>query len=68
VAGPSTIELGPAEARWMPLALRVAPETAASQRPGAHPIRFTITVVGTGDAPAAGATRVVEASTFVLPR
>ena len=56
---------GPAEARWVTLALRVPPETAASLPAGAHEIHFTIERVATGGEQAR---RIREKSTFVLPR
>jgi hypothetical protein len=57
--------LGPAEARWVTVALRVPPQTAARVAAGAHPIRFTIERQAT---PQAEARSIVEKSTFVLPR
>ena len=61
LASSDSIEIGPAESRWMPLALRLAPEAAAAAGAGAHPIRLRITALGSGAA-------VVEPSTFVVPR
>ncbi|HSW05920.1 cytochrome c oxidase accessory protein CcoG [Aquabacterium sp.] len=60
----STIEvdLPPAQARWVTLAVRVPPQAAAAIGPGAHAIRFRVTPIG-HDADA-----VSEKSTFVVPR
>jgi cytochrome c oxidase accessory protein FixG len=56
------VEVMPAQARWITLAVRVPPESARSLGPGAHPIRFQVAAGGD----AAGA--VSEKSTFVVPR
>ncbi len=59
------IVLGPAEARWVPLAVRVPPDVAARAGSGAHALRFEVRLAG----PDGGAGhRVVEKSTFVVPR
>ncbi|MFO1340011.1 MAG: cytochrome c oxidase accessory protein CcoG [Burkholderiaceae bacterium] len=62
---PVLFTLGPAEARWVTLSLRVPPETAAAQSPGAHEIHFTIERVANGND---GPRQLREKSTFVLPR
>jgi polyferredoxin len=62
LANPAEVEVMPAQARWVTLAVRVPPQSARSLGPGAHPIRFQ---VATG-ADAVGA--VSEKSTFVVPR
>ena len=65
VVGNAQVELGPAEARWVPLAVQVPPGTADRAGPGAHAIRFEIVRLSAdGEAPAA----VSEPSTFVIPR
>lgn len=60
-----SLELRPVEARWVSIALRVPPETAAGTAAGAHEIQFTIEQQ-------AQATEVArslhEESTFVVPR
>ncbi len=61
LASPETIEVGPAESRWMPVALRLPPEAAARAGSGAHALAFTITATASGAS-------VVEKSTFVVPR
>jgi cytochrome c oxidase accessory protein FixG len=65
LAEPVRMTLGPAEAQWATVALRVPPETAAGTPPGAHEIHFTIERL-----PAAGeaARTLDEKTTFLLPR
>ena len=66
IEGSDTLEVQPAEARWMTVAVRVPPETAASEAAGAHPIAFEVQRLNPqADAQVA---RTVEESTFVLPR
>jgi cytochrome c oxidase accessory protein FixG len=59
------VTLGPAEARWVAVALRVPPEAAAEKGTGAHEIHFVVQrdVVG-----AETALSVREKSTFMIPR
>ncbi len=60
------VHLGPAEARWVAVALRVPFEAAQQAGSGSHPIEF---VVERQDDPAAGALpQRVEKSTFLVPR
>jgi cytochrome c oxidase accessory protein FixG len=54
------ITLAGAEARWVPVAVRIPPEAAAQAGAGSHAIRFDITAVGEDP--------VVEKSTFMVPR
>ena len=61
LASGDTIEVGAAESRWMPVALRMAPEPAAAAGLGAHPLRFAITALGSSET-------LIEKSTFVVPR
>jgi len=56
--------LGPAEARWLPVSVRLPAEPAQALPAGAHPLRFRIERVE-GGAPTAV---VREPSTFVVPR
>ena len=58
----SDVEVGPAQARWVTVAVRLPEASAHSLGPGAHPIRFEVAAVG--DTSAA----VSERSTFVVPR
>ncbi|MDY0747360.1 cytochrome c oxidase accessory protein CcoG [Paucibacter sp. R3-3] len=55
------IDVAPAEARWVSLAVRMAPEAAAVAGPGAHAFRFRVGVEGQP-------MLVAEKSTFVIPR
>ena len=60
VTTPATVvDVGPAEARWVAVALRVPPEVAQSLKPGAHPVRWLIRR-DDGEA-------LAEKSTFVVP-
>ncbi len=59
----TTVDLGPAEARWVAVALRMPPGAAQQLKPGAHPMQWRISRIGEG-----AAESVVEKSTFVLPR
>ena len=61
LASSAEIDVGAAQSRWMPVALRIAPDAAAAARNGVHPVRFTITATGSGAS-------LVEKSTFVVPR
>lgn len=62
LAQDAEVQVLPAEARWVTVAVRVPPQSALAAGPGAHPIRFQVTVMGhTHDV-------VVEKSTFVVPR
>ncbi len=61
LASGNEVEVGAAQARWMPVALRLAPEAAAAAGAGVHKVRFTITMVSSG-------ATLVEKSTFVIPR
>ncbi|MGL6109173.1 MAG: cytochrome c oxidase accessory protein CcoG [Rubrivivax sp.] len=64
--GPDTVEVAPAEARWMTVSVRISPNTAADSGPGAHGIEFDIQrLPRTPDEPVI---RAVEKSTFVVPR
>ena len=66
IEGSDTLEVQPAEARWMTVSVRVPPETAVAKTTGAHPIAFEVQRLNPQpDAPVA---RTVEQSTFVLPR
>jgi len=65
IVGRAEVEVGPAQSRWLPLAVQIPPEAAAQTGPGAHAINFEIE----RHAPAADAVvRVTEKSTFVIPR
>jgi cytochrome c oxidase accessory protein FixG len=65
VSGRSEFEVGPAEARWLPVSVRVPPASARQAGPGAHRVRFHIERLAHDGDPAA---QVQEKSTFVVPR
>jgi cytochrome c oxidase accessory protein FixG len=56
----TSVTLGPAEARWVTVALRLPPEAAHNLKPGAQPMRWVIR--------SDGGETVAEKSTFVVPR
>ena len=64
--GSDALEVQPAQARWMSVAVRVPPDSAAASGAGAHPIEFEVQRLS----PDAGtpAMTTVEKSTFVVPR
>ncbi len=65
IVGGADVTVGPAEARWVPVAVQVPAEVAAGIKSGAHPIHFEIVrLPHAGDA----AVAVSEKSTFVIPR
>jgi cytochrome c oxidase accessory protein FixG len=64
LTGEVTVE--PAQARWVPVTVRVPPQVASEAGPGAHKIEFTIErLEGRGDE---GSRSLVEKSTFMVPR
>ncbi len=59
------VAVAAAQARWVPVTVRVPPEVAAQAGAGAHRINFTIErIEGAGDP----SRSVVEKSTFMVPR
>jgi cytochrome c oxidase accessory protein FixG len=67
IEGPPDAELGPAEARWVTVAVRVPPAVARTLGPGAHPMHFRIASQTTDPAhPAVDA--ISEKTTFLVPR
>ena len=66
IADATSLDLGPAEARWVTLHVQLPPEAARSGGAGAHEIHFEVQrdAAGAGEAPV----RVREKSTFVVPR
>ncbi len=61
------VRVGPAETRWVPVAVRVPPEQAAALGSGSHAIEFVVERLP--DSTAGDSSRVVsEKSTFLLPR
>ena len=65
VASRPDFEVGPAQARWMPVSVQIPPDTARSLGPGAHAMRFAIERIASGGESAAA---LQEKSTFVVPR
>jgi cytochrome c oxidase accessory protein FixG len=60
------VSLQAAEARWVVVAVKVPPESAAQAGPGSHPIQFDVSPAA---GPAGDAERhVIEKSTFMVPR
>ncbi len=60
--GGQEIMLAPAENRWVPVAVRVPPDSAAQAGPGAHRIMIRVTSLGEDGA------SLDERTTFVVPR
>ncbi|WP_395699977.1 cytochrome c oxidase accessory protein CcoG [Aquabacterium sp.] len=66
VSGASEVEVGPAESRWFPVALRIPYASARQAGSGVHKIHFHIERLAAGaDQPSQ---QVNEKSTFVVPR
>ncbi|RZT97977.1 cytochrome c oxidase accessory protein CcoG [Rivibacter subsaxonicus] len=53
--------LGPAESRWVPVAVQIPPQAAQTLGAGAHAIEFVVRQQGEG-------AHVAEKSTFIIPR
>ena len=66
------IDVGPTQARWVPVAVQISASAAASLGGGAHPMQFRIRLLKDASAAAASqaetAAEVTEKSTFVVPR
>jgi polyferredoxin len=60
------VTVEPAQALWVPVALRVPPQAVAAAGPGSHPIQFVVDLADPSGG--ASAVRLVEKSTFVVPR
>lgn len=60
------VEVGPAAARWVPVAVQLPPEAAQSTGAGAHRIDFEVTQLASG--PEGRSWQRSERSTFVVPR
>ncbi|WP_395694698.1 FixG Ig-like domain-containing protein, partial [Piscinibacter sp.] len=65
IASAPPLELGPAQARWVVVALRVPPQAAGAAATGAQPIVFRVAQLGVSGAPGR---ELEEKSTFVIPR
>jgi cytochrome c oxidase accessory protein FixG len=57
------VDIGPAEARWVPLAVRISPQEAQRAGAGAHAIAFHVVLLDP-----AGDVERAEKSTFIVPR
>ena len=67
------VEVGPTEARWVPVAVQIPPQTARQLGAGAHPLHFRIALVAphtsaSGPDAAADTAERREKSTFLVPR
>jgi len=62
LAQAAELEVLPAQARWMTLAVQMPPQSAQVLGPGSHPIRFEVAATGHDT------THVSERSTFLIPR
>jgi cytochrome c oxidase accessory protein FixG len=65
IVGRADFQVGPAEARWVPVGVQVDPDTAGRLGPGAHPVQFVVERVADDGAPPY---RVNEKTTFIVPR
>jgi cytochrome c oxidase accessory protein FixG len=65
IVGRAEFQVGPAEARWVPVGVQVDPDTAGRLGPGAHPVQFVVERVAEDGAPPY---RVNEKTTFIVPR
>ncbi len=65
VDGGNDIKLGPAEARWVPISVRIPPEIAARMGTGAHQMTMVIEQIRQGDQ---AQIDLRERSTFMVPR
>ena len=63
--GGDEVILGPAEARWIPIAVRVPPEVAARMGSGTHQVTLMVEQLRQGDRPQVD---VREKTTFMVPR
>jgi polyferredoxin len=62
------VEVGPAAARWVPVAVQLPPQDAKAAGPGAHRIDFEVTQQPPADDPQGPRWQRSERSTFVVPR
>ncbi|OYT98395.1 MAG: cytochrome c oxidase accessory protein CcoG [Burkholderiales bacterium PBB1] len=64
IASQPDFEVGPAEARWLPVSVQIGPDAARRLGAGVHPLKFEVeTIDAQGDK-----SEVKEKSTFVVPR
>ncbi len=62
---PVQLNLGPAEAKWVTVGVKVPPDAAMNAGSGMHEIRFDIQRLAHDDVPAV---QLIEKSTFMVPR
>ncbi len=62
------VEVGPAAARWVPVAVQLPPQAATAAGPGAHRVDFEIAQLPPAGDPQAPTWQRSERSTFVVPR
>jgi hypothetical protein len=60
------VSVQPAQARWVPVALRVPPQVAEAAGSGAHPVHFLVERLA--DGPTGTSRTLSEKTTFVVPR
>ena len=65
LSAPVAVDIAPVESHWVSVALRVPPETAGTEKPGAHEVHFVIEQQAAG---AEQAYTLREKTTFMLPR
>lgn len=65
VTGGEDVVLGPAEARWVPVAVRIPPEVGARMGAGAHGMTLVVEQLRQGSEPQVD---VREKTTFMVPR
>ena len=65
VQGGENVVLGPAEARWVPVAVRIPPEVGARMGSGATGVTILVEQLRQGDSPQVD---VREKTTFMVPR
>jgi cytochrome c oxidase accessory protein FixG len=65
IVGRAEFQVGPAEARWVPVGVQVDPDTASLLGPGAHPVQFVVERAAEDGTPPY---RVNEKTTFIVPR
>ncbi len=62
LAQATELEVLPAQARWVTVAVQLPPQAAQGLKPGSHPIHFEIAAMGDDNQ------RISERSTFLIPR
>ena len=65
VLGGNEVEVGPAQARWVPVRVQLPPQAAAGLTERSNPIHFDIERI---EAPGQPGRTIHEKSTFLVPR